>query len=161
MRRLLPLLAGLALTVAACTSVTDDGSHPDWSDPTKIKFYPGLNIDLAQMTKTAAGTYYQDITVGQGRTLQVGNRANFDYTLWYPDGTRLQIGANAGFRIAKDSVIPGWVDAIPGMKEGGERKLVIPPSQAYGDRNTLVFDVVLKAITDTTTTSSDTTSSPQ
>ncbi|HET9983691.1 MAG TPA: FKBP-type peptidyl-prolyl cis-trans isomerase [Longimicrobiales bacterium] len=149
MRRLLPLLAGLALVATACSSATD-ADHPDWSDPTTIKYYPGLKVDLSQMTKTTAGNYYQDLAPGSGRTLKAGNRATVDYTVWYPNGTMLDRGTNTAFRLAQDSVIPGWVDAVPGMKEGGERKLVIPPSQAYGDKNTLVFDVVLRTINDTT-----------
>jgi peptidylprolyl isomerase len=55
-----------------------------------------------------------------------------------------------------DGVIDGWSHGIPGMKVGGQRLLVIPPDQAYGDTGapsggiapgeTLWFVVEVKAI---------------
>jgi hypothetical protein len=75
------------------------------------------------------------------------------------DSKGLQFDSSVGrdpfqFILGTQSVIAGWDKGIVGMKVGGIRRLVIPPSLAYGDtRNhsippysTLVFDVELIAV---------------
>jgi len=37
------------------------------------------------------------------------------------------------FTIGAGTVIPGWEDGVVGMKVGGRRELIIPPSLGYGD----------------------------
>jgi peptidylprolyl isomerase len=53
-----------------------------------------------------------------------------------------------------NQVIPGWQQGMPGMKIGGRRELIVPPSLGYGDmgsgpvgpNETLIFVVDLVSI---------------
>lgn len=63
----------------------------------------------------------------------------------------LDIGQPIPFSLKE--VIPGWTEGVPGMKEGGERRLLIPAAMAYGANPPpgsgipanadLVFDIIL------------------
>ena len=105
----------------------------------------------------------QDLREGTGRTAVPLATALVFYTGWLydpcaPDHKGAQFDSNVGkrvpfgFRIAAHTTIKGWDEGIPGMKEGGERLLVIPANMAYGDRqvgdrippnSALVFQVYL------------------
>jgi FKBP-type peptidyl-prolyl cis-trans isomerase len=59
------------------------------------------------------------------------------------------------FTLGQGQVIPGWDKGVPGMKVGGRRELIIPPSLGYGAQSqgpgiaandTLVFVVDLLKI---------------
>lgn len=58
------------------------------------------------------------------------------------------------FKIGAKQVIVGWDEGVAGMKVGGKRTLVVPPSLAYGDRDlgeippnsTLKFEIELLRI---------------
>lgn len=68
----------------------------------------------------------------------------------WTDGT----GQPVQFSLA-GGVIKGWTEGIPGMRVGGRRELIVPPSLAYGKKgsppkippnSTLVFVIDLHAV---------------
>ena len=92
---------------------------------------------------TADGLQYIDIRVGTGAVVKVGDLISVQYTGWlqstgakfdssYDDN---QDGKPTQFTLVgpdQNGVIQGWVEGIPGMKVGGTRRLIIPPTLAYG-----------------------------
>jgi FKBP-type peptidyl-prolyl cis-trans isomerase len=96
---------------------------------------------------------------GKGPAAKAGDTVSVRYTGTLLDGKKFDSTADHGnepfkFTIGRGMVIKGWDQGIPGMKVGEKRKLVIPPSLAYGPvarpsipaNSTLVFEVELVAI---------------
>ena len=99
----------------------------------------------------------QDLTVGTGATAVAGDVLTVHYIGTLQNGNVFQSsygGPPYTFRLGVGAVIPGWDQGVPGMKVGGKRRLIIPPSLAYGSQGqngippnaTLQFDVELVAI---------------
>jgi FKBP-type peptidyl-prolyl cis-trans isomerase FkpA len=102
-----------------------------------------------------------DLREGTGTEAANGNVVTVHYTGWFyiesqPDQKGPQFDSSAGrdpfsFVLGFGQVIDGWDRGLAGMKVGGVRRLVIPPSLGYGSvRNgpippnaTLLFEVEL------------------
>jgi peptidylprolyl isomerase len=152
------VVPGLVL-VSVLSACGDDSSGPEEAkDPTELTFAPALGVDLGQMTKTASGLYWQDLLVGQGTEAQAGDSVTVHYEGWLHTGVKFDSSLDRGepFSSNLNGLIVGWQEGIPGMKEGGRRKLVIPPALGYGSVNlgaippnsTLVFDIDLIEVHD-------------
>ena len=105
-----------------------------------------------------------DLIVGTGAEATNGKTLTVNYTLWlYSNsaadhkGTQVQTtsgGSPFTFVLGTGRVIAGWEQGVPGMKVGGRRELVIPPSLGYGGaaqpgipaNSTLVFDIDLLSV---------------
>lgn len=90
-----------------------------------------------------------------------GSLVTVAYTGWLHDSSRTdakgaQFDSNTiTFRLGTGAVIRGWDQGVPGMRVGGQRRLVIPPDLAYGNQSpggiippnaTLVFDITLNNV---------------
>ncbi len=116
------------------------------------------NSPTAPSTATFSTT---DVRVGTGTDAVAGKVVTVHYTGWLYDASKtngkgLQFETSVGgtpfaFTLGFGQVITGWDRGVPGMKIGGLRRLVIPPSLAYGparngpipENASLVFEVEL------------------
>lgn len=114
---------------------------------------------------TSTAPYSQtDVIVGTGADAKVGQVVTVNYTGWLydfvkPDHVGVQFETSLGttplsFTLGAGQVIAGWDQGVVGMKVGGTRRLILPPSLAYGGvRNgpipsyaSLVFDIELLSV---------------
>jgi peptidylprolyl isomerase len=102
----------------------------------------------------------EDIVVGKGKAATKGDQVTMQYVgISWSTGEEFDASWDRGegfpFELGAGGVIKGWDEGIVGMKEGGRRKLTIPPDLAYGPtgqppsigpNETLVFVVDLEKI---------------
>jgi peptidylprolyl isomerase len=104
----------------------------------------------------------QDLIVGKGKRAQAGDMVTVQYVgVLFDNGKEFDAswqGSRAGpgfdFPLGAGQVIPGWDQGVVGMREGGRRKLIIPPELAYGAQGfppdippnaALIFDIDLES----------------
>ena len=130
MRRLFSALLLLGpLAAGGCDSTTE----PRIED---TRFAAHLGIDLSQMTQLAGGMYVRDLTVGDGAAVQTGQLVSVFYKGWLADGRsfdqRQPPEPPFRFTLGERGLIAGWNLGMQGMRVGGVRQMVIPPSLGYG-----------------------------
>ena len=120
-------------------------------------------------TGPSSGAPYSqvDLRLGTGTEAVTGKNVVVNYTGWLydpskTDGKGLQFDTSIGgtplpFTVGTGQVIQGFDRGVTGMKVGGARRIVIPPSLGYGAaRNnsippyaTLVFEIELVEVVET------------
>jgi peptidylprolyl isomerase len=122
-----------------------------------------IQMTATDLTTTSSGLRYTDTTIGTGASPATGQTCVMHYTGWlYENGVKgkkfdssVDRGEPFEFPIGTGRVIKGWDEGVAGMKVGGKRTLVIPPSLGYGARGaggvippnaTLLFEVELIAL---------------
>ncbi len=124
-----------------------------------------LDLDMSEFTETPEGVKYKTVdqpaepkVAQDGDVLLVHYRGSlesgrvFDTSLEPRAGARKAYGEPLVLRLGDGEVIKGWEIGLRGMSVGEQRRLVIPPELAYGDKGagdvippgaTLIFDVEL------------------
>jgi peptidylprolyl isomerase len=112
--------------------------------------------DKAQNVNNVSQLQIIDVKVGDGVEAKVGAHVTVDYVGTLLDGRKFDSSLDRGepftFTLGIGQVIKGWDLGVVGMKVGGERRLIIPASLAYGNQaigdiipagSALIFEVKL------------------
>jgi FKBP-type peptidyl-prolyl cis-trans isomerase len=164
MLRLSPrgLASVFVLTLAACggsgsapaTTPSPGSSRPESGGLEATTFAPDLAVDLKAFTRLPSGMYIFDAVKGTGVVAAEGRKVTFRYSAYLPDGTLVETQRQPIEAEMNDGMIKGLRFGFAGMRAGGQRRLVVPPSLAYGrsqvgrvpPNSTLVFDIELISV---------------
>jgi peptidylprolyl isomerase len=171
--------AALAAGLSACGSSTTPGVQPvpsagstqasvptttsttatTPSPPSPLSQKPAVGVPSGP---APARLVTKDLISGSGRPAATGSNVTVNYVgVLYKNGKEFdsswKTGKPASFALTSGpgGVISGWVQGIPGMRVGGRRELIIPPSLGYGKagspptippNSTLVFVVDLLSV---------------
>ncbi len=108
------------------------------------------------VTTREDGLEWVDIAVGSGDEARPGRRAVMHYDGTLEDGTAFDSSRQRGrpfeVLLGKGMLIRGFEEGVTGMREGGLRRITIPPELGYGERGVgnkvppnavLIFEVEL------------------
>ncbi len=135
--------------LAGCSSKTLlNPHHAPWATPKKEAY-----------TSTVDNLRSVDLVLGNGTEALNGMQLTVHYNGWLRGGTLFDSSRVRGEPftavLGRGRLIQGWEEGMLGMRVGGVRQLIIPPSLAYADRETgkippnseLVFEIELLDIT--------------
>ncbi len=126
----------LTTLLAVALSVACGDNSPTAVPIEQTSFAPALDVNLSQSTKAPSGLYFRDLTPGTGAVLANGQSVGMRYVGSFANGAEFDSNAPPkpifSFTLGSGQVIKGWDLGLLGMKVGGRRQLIIPPSLGYG-----------------------------
>lgn len=153
------------LSLGLCLALLLGCSREQESAPTEPSAVTAKSTNAA--AKPVTELQRIDLFVAPGEGISLGQQAAVHYTGWLYDpgapefkgkqfdSSRVR-GAPFRFTVGQSKVIKGWHDGVQGMRIGSQRRLIIPPTLAYGEKGagngvippnaTLIFDIELLAI---------------
>jgi len=115
------------------------------------------NMNSAACASGTDELVIEDLVQGGGAQPKKGDVVEAHYTGWLDGFGQKQFDSSKGrgplrFTVGVGQVIKGWDEAILTMKEGGKRRIIVPPNLGYGARaagrvippnSTLYFEIEL------------------
>lgn len=146
------LALALAAAIVSVGAVATAGDPPTTQPAVKATD----TATTGTVRTTASGLQIEELKIGTGAEAGPGENVTVHYTGTLTNGRKfdssLDYGKPLTFKIGTPRIIKGWNEGVAGMKEGGKRKLTIPPALAYGTTGrppvippnaTLVFEIEL------------------
>ena len=140
---MLTIAACLALLVAGCGGSSDSSSSESTAGGESTaaessggeKTKPKVTVPKGAPPKKLE---IKEIEAGSGAEAKSGDKVTVQYVgVSYKNGKEFDSSWSRNepfsFTLGAGEVIPGWDQGVEGMKVGGRRELIIPPSLAYGE----------------------------
>jgi FKBP-type peptidyl-prolyl cis-trans isomerase len=100
-------------------------------------FKPALPTSKGETKTTKGGVKYETVKEGSGAEIKIGQWAMLHYVGTLENGEVIDNTRTTNrprtVQLGVDSLIKGWDEAIPGMKVGELRKMLIPSALGYGE----------------------------
>lgn len=142
----------------------DSNSHTSTSASSKPQSNPFDPSTFAQYDKYVndQSALFGEVQAGTGAELTAGKKAAVYFKGWLTNGQLFDASRTGQdgqlepfvFEMGAHGVIPGWEQALYGMKVGGVRLVIVPPAAGYGASGqgpipgnaVLIFQVQLAAV---------------
>lgn len=114
--------------------------------------------------KSSNSGMFGELVIGDGAEVALNKKVAIVYRVWLTDGTLVDISKKdkdnrtipTEFEFGQNQIIPGLQQGMLGMKNGGTRLIIVPPSVGYGDQkheiipanSVLVFEVSVIKVED-------------
>jgi len=132
-------LAPLLVVPVFLSGCLDSTAPEEFDDPgiDEVVFAASLGVDLEDFVPRESGIWVRDDEPGEGDPIVMGQEAGVYYTGWVSTGFQFDAVSEADgpppeFVLGMPGPIDGLTFGLLGMRVGGERTVLVPPSLGFG-----------------------------